>query len=103
MAGGASAAAASDRGLHPAGLLVGRASRSADDRLALTASAEDLGKRVKKDAAMGKATLPALLGPEEARRRAEGDCDEALAALAPLGPRAEPLMALARLAVTRRK
>ena len=103
VAGGAVAATGSDRGLRAAGLRLGLAFQIADDLLDLTASAEDLGKRVMKDAALGKATLPSLLGAEEARRRAEGYCDEALAALAPLGPRAGPLSALARFAVTRRK
>ena len=103
VAGGAIAATGSDQGLSPVGLGLGLAFQIADDLLDLTASAEDLGKRVKKDAALGKATLPGLLGPEEARRRAEGYCDEALAALAPHGARAEPLRALARFAVTRRK
>ena len=103
VAGGAIAAAGSDGGLQAAGLDLGLAFQIPDDYLDLTASAEELGKRVKKDAALGKATLPGLVGAEEARRRAEGYCDQALAALAPLGARAEPLMALARFAVTRRK
>ncbi len=103
VAGGAIAATGSDQGLHPVGLKLGLAFQIADDLLDLTASAEDLGKRVKKDAAQGKATLPGLVGPEEARRRAERYCDEALAALAPHGARAAPLAALARYVVTRRK
>ena len=71
--------------------------------LDLTADTQTLGKRAGKDAAMGKATLPAILGAEEARRRAGALLDEALAALAPLGPRAEPLRAVARYVLSRKK
>ena len=103
VAGGAVAATGSDQGLHRAGLALGLAFQIADDLLDLTGSAEDLGKRVRKDAALGKATLPGLVGLEEARRRAESYRDEVLAALAPYGARAEPLRALVRYVVTRRK
>ena len=71
--------------------------------LDLTATTADLGKRAGKDAAAGKATMPSLLGVEEARRRADDYCDEALQAFAGLGERAEALRALARFVVSRRK
>ena len=103
LAGGAIAATGTDRGFLQVGLDLGLAFQIADDLLDLTASAKDLGKRVKKDAALGKATLPGLVGPEEARRRADGYCDRALAALARHGERAEALRALCRFAVNRRR
>jgi len=103
VTGGAVAATGSDQGLAGVGLKLGLAFQIADDLLDLTATADDLGKRVRKDAGAGKATLPALLGPEEARRRAEGYCEEALRAFAGLGERAEMLSALARYVVARRK
>jgi geranylgeranyl pyrophosphate synthase len=103
VAGGAVAATGSDHGLYRVGLALGLAFQIADDLLDLTASVVDLGKRVRKDAAQGKATLPGLVGQEEARRRAESYRDEALAALAPHGGPAEPLRALARFMVDRRK
>lgn len=103
VAGGAVAATGSSQGLHRAGLALGLAFQIADDLLDLTGSAQDLGKRVRKDAALGKATLPGLVGLEEARRRAESYRDEVLAALAPHGERAEPLRALVHYVVTRRK
>jgi farnesyl diphosphate synthase/geranylgeranyl diphosphate synthase type II len=103
VVGGAIAATGSDQGLGPAGQKLGLAFQIADDLLDLTASTADLGKRAGKDAAAGKATLPALLGVEEARRRADEYCEEALQALAGLGDTAEALRALARLVVSRRK
>jgi len=103
VAGGAIAATGSDRGLHAVGQKLGLAFQIADDLLDLTSDAATLGKTAGKDVAAGKATLPALLGIEEARRRAEGACAEALEALAPLGPPAEALRELARFVVTRKR
>ena len=62
VVGGAIAATGTDQGLGPAGLKLGLAFQIADDLLDLTADTADLGKRAGKDAAAGKATLPALLG-----------------------------------------
>jgi farnesyl diphosphate synthase/geranylgeranyl diphosphate synthase type II len=101
--GGAIAATGSDQGLGAVGLKLGLAFQIADDLLDLTGSTNDLGKRAGKDAAAGKATLPALLGVEAARRRADAYCEEALAALRPHGARADALRALARFVVARRK
>src|SRR5262249_14181109 len=47
------------------------------------------------DRVLGKATYPALLGMERSRAHAEHARDAALGAVAPLGPRAEPLRAIA--------
>ncbi len=103
VVGGAIAAAGSGQNLHPVGLKLGLAFQIADDLLDLTGDTATLGKRAGKDAAAGKATLPSLVGVEEARRRAEGYCDEALAVLAPQGARADALRALARFVVARRR
>src|SRR5262249_9937772 len=51
------------------------------------------------DAALGKATYPAVLGMARARTHAEKARDRALAALAPLGARAEALREIARVVV----
>jgi farnesyl diphosphate synthase/geranylgeranyl diphosphate synthase type II len=103
VAGGALCAGADPEAAHPLGLRLGLAFQIADDLLDLTSDAATLGKRAGKDAAAGKATLPSLLGPEEARRRAEALLGEALAGLAPLGSRALALRALARYVLDRRR
>jgi farnesyl diphosphate synthase len=103
VVGGAIAATGSASGLEPVGRKLGLAFQIADDLLDLTSDAATLGKAAGKDAAAGKATLPSILGLEEARRRADAACDEALAGLAPLGPGAEALRALARFVVTRKR
>ncbi len=103
VAGGALCAGASAEAVYPMGLKLGLAFQIADDLLDLTADTQTLGKRAGKDAEAGKSTLPAIVGIDEARRRAEVLLDEALAALAPLGPRAEPLRALARFVLARKR
>jgi len=103
VVGGAIAATGSAQGLADAGLRLGLAFQIADDLLDLTATTADLGKRAGKDAAAGKATLPGILGLEEARRRANRYCEDALLAFEPLGASAEALRALARFVVARRK
>jgi farnesyl diphosphate synthase/geranylgeranyl diphosphate synthase type II len=99
--GGAIAATGAASGLDRVGQQLGLAFQIADDILDLTSDAATLGKRTGKDQAAGKATLPSLVGLDEARRRARAACDEALALLEPLGPPAEPLRALARFVVDR--
>jgi farnesyl diphosphate synthase/geranylgeranyl diphosphate synthase type II len=103
VAGGALCAGADPAEPHAMGVKLGLAFQIADDLLDLTGDTAALGKRAGKDAAAGKSTLPAVLGVEVARRRAEALVSEALAALEPLGRRAEPLRALARFVLSRGK
>lgn len=74
---------------------IGLAFQIQDDILDVTGSTEVLGKTQGADALRDKPTYPALLGLEEAQRRARALLDQALAALAPLGKQGETLAALA--------
>jgi geranylgeranyl diphosphate synthase type II len=81
---------------------IGLAFQVVDDVLDATEGAHRLGKTAGKDAAARKATYVSLHGVEGARLTAAGLLEEALAALAPLGPRGDTLAGLARLIVERR-
>jgi farnesyl diphosphate synthase len=81
---------------------LGAAFQIADDLLDVEGSAADIGKTTGKDAAAGKATMVAILGPERARAHAEMLADQAARHLDSFGRRAELLRALAAFAVTRR-
>jgi farnesyl diphosphate synthase/geranylgeranyl diphosphate synthase type II len=103
VSGGALAGGGDSEAFELLGARLGLAFQIADDLLDLTGDAASLGKRAGKDAEAGKATIPGLVGLEEARRRADALCDEALAMLVPFGERAEPLRQLARFVVSRRR
>ncbi|MBN2370154.1 MAG: polyprenyl synthetase family protein [Vicinamibacteria bacterium] len=81
---------------------VGLAFQVVDDVLDATESAERLGKTAGKDRQARKATYVSVHGLERARSTASELLDKALAAIAPFGPRADPLAALARIIVERR-
>lgn len=80
----------------------GLAFQIADDLLDETASSEELGKTAGKDAKKHKATFSALYGLDEARRRAEALCSEAVAALRQIPRDTSVLAAIARFIVERR-
>jgi geranylgeranyl diphosphate synthase type II len=79
----------------------GLAFQITDDLLDVEGTADQAGKRVRKDASRGKLTYPGLLGIAESRGRAERLCREAGAALAPLGTAGERLGQLARYVLER--
>jgi len=81
---------------------LGLAFQIADDIIDTEGDTELAGKRLRKDAAAGKATFVSLLGLEGARVRTKELVDEAEAALAPFGAKAENLRQAARFAVERR-
>lgn len=80
---------------------LGLAFQIADDILDVTGSEAQTGKRLGKDAGAGKATFVTLLGLAGARARAEALVDEACAALAPYGAKAQTLCDAARFAIAR--
>ena len=83
------------------GRCLGLAFQIIDDLLDVEGTADNVGKRVQKDAGRGKLTYPGLLGVVESRRRAERLCREACEVLSPLGPAAVRLVELARYIVER--
>jgi geranylgeranyl pyrophosphate synthase len=87
--------------LSRAGHLLGLAFQGIDDVLDLEASSEELGKTAGKDQALGKRTLPSVIGVEASRRRAEAQLTEALELL-PSRKESGTLVALARRLVHRR-
>ena len=83
------------------GRKAGLAFQIADDVLDMTADSATLGKTAGKDLATEKATWPAVFGIDQSRRDAAQLIDEAFAALAPYGNRAEGLKSVARYLVER--
>jgi len=80
---------------------LGLAFQIADDLLDVTGDPAKAGKALRKDAGAGKATFVSLLGEAGARARAAELVDEAQAALAPYGGRAEDLRQAALFAIQR--
>lgn len=85
------------------GEATGLAFQIADDILDVEGSTEELGKTAGADKERGKATYPAIIGLEESKRRARDLVDVALDALFIFDEKAEPLRAIARYIVERRK
>ncbi len=103
---GAIAAGASreqTRALHDYGTQVGLAFQIVDDLLDLESTMEELGKSVGKDVEAGKLTFPAIFGVETSHIMARDAVGAAQKALADFDEKADPLRALARYIVERRK
>lgn len=84
------------------GEAAGLAFQIADDILDIEGTTEEIGKDAGSDQARGKATYPAVVGLAEAKERAKELMEMALAALEPLGDKAEPLREIARYIVSRK-
>ena len=82
---------------------LGLAFQIADDILDVEGDAAKAGKRLGKDADAGKATFVSLLGLDGAKARAAELVDQAQAALAPFGPKADTLRQAARFVIARDK
>jgi geranylgeranyl diphosphate synthase type II len=104
VAGGVFAGANADdvARLDTFGRKAGLAFQIVDDVLDMTVDSAHLGKTAGKDLATEKATWPAVFGIEQSRRDATALIDEAFAALAPYGSRAEGLKSVARFLVERK-
>ena len=82
---------------------VGLAFQISDDILDLESDSETLGKRVGSDVKLGKATYPAVAGVQRSKHIQSKLIDEALAALETFDHRADPLRAIARYVIERKK
>lgn len=85
------------------GQRAGLAFQIVDDVLDVTESSEQLGKTAGKDTATVKATWPAVYGVEKSLRDAHALIDSAFAELDEFGEAAEPLKAVARYLIERKK
>ncbi len=83
------------------GAEIGLAFQIQDDILDVEGDTAVLGKQTGADAAHSKPTYPSTVGLAAARERARTLRDGAIAALAPLGSRAAPLVELAQFVVNR--
>ena len=82
-------------------LAIGLAFQVQDDILDVIGETEQLGKKQGSDAALAKATYPAILGLEKAKELAEALCSKANEAVKSFDQRADPLRALAHYIVSR--
>lgn len=83
------------------GLNLGLAFQVIDDILDVTQTSEKLGKSAGKDVAAQKATYPALLGLDKARKEAQRLTAASLAALKPFGKQADMLRSMAEYLLQR--
>ena len=89
--------------LRTFGQSVGLAFQIVDDVLDVTQTSEQLGKTAGKDTAAEKATYPALFGIDESLQKADALVESAFASVGSFGLSAEPMKALARFLVERKK
>jgi geranylgeranyl diphosphate synthase type II len=98
----AGAGSAHTEAIRTAGEDLGLAFQIVDDILDVEGSLAELGKTAGSDERKKKVTYPALYGVDVSRAKARELIDHALHALAPLGPSAEPIRALAAFIIERK-
>lgn len=91
------------RVLEDYGAKIGLAFQVTDDNLNVEGDPAELGKAVGTDAARSKTTYPALLGLERSKTLALDLVAEGLQTIAGFDTKADPLRAIARYIVTRRR
>lgn len=97
----AGAPQATERRLERFGRNLGLAFQVVDDILDVTGSPREMGKTGGRDAALGKATVPSIIGVRQARHLGRDLADRALRELTELAE-ADQLRAMARLVVERK-
>ncbi len=90
------------RSLSDYGMAIGLAFQVVDDCLDVESTAEQLGKKTRKDSELGKLTYPSLLGLEPSRALAERLIGEASVAVAVFKDRGLRLARLAQFVVERK-
>mgnify|MGYP006277234891 CR=1 FL=1 len=85
------------------GRSIGLSFQISDDILNIEGDRDTLGKDVGSDEKRGKQTWPAVFGLEESRRVQQDLVHEAVESLKPFDHRADPLRAIARYIIERRK
>lgn len=98
---GAILAGADTRPLEDYARALGLAFQITDDILDVAGDPGKTGKKLRKDAAAGKATFVSLLGLDGARKRAQALVAEAERAILPYGPRADTLRDAAQFVISR--
>jgi geranylgeranyl diphosphate synthase type II len=73
-----------------------------DDLLDIEGSASKLGKSIGKDAAVGKATFPAIYGVEESRQMAKDLTEKAITGISQLGDKSLRFRILAEYLLNRK-
>ena len=97
-----SAPAATRETLRTYGYELGLAFQITDDLLDVEGDESNVGKKVGKDAAAGKATFVSVLGVDGARQEARTVVDTAVARLEPFGRDADDLRAVAQFVLDRK-
>ncbi len=89
--------------LRSYGPAIGLLFQMTDDLLDVTSSSEKAGKKVGKDAAIGKLTFPIFLGIDETKKRAELEAQKAIDALKFFDEKADVLRSLVMVIAKREK
>ncbi len=82
---------------------IGLAFQIADDILDIEGNQEEIGKDIGSDAAQGKSTYPTVIGMAAAKQRARALVEKAIDALSTFEDAADPLRAIARYVIERKK